>query len=113
MKIVRAGFIFRQIASKRGKTQFTKQVNWFVKITLENINESLGLLDSIRYICEYNSFDSNFDVIEDFKNPNLPEGGRAENNKPVHKLQYLNRFPWNTMFKIVLFARFWTRQPAW
>ena len=64
-----------------------------MKITLENINESLGLLDSIRYICKYNGFDSNFDVIEDFKNPNLSEGGRAENNKPVHKLQYLNRLP--------------------
>ena len=64
-----------------------------MKITLENINESLGLLASIRYICKYNGFDSNFDVIEDFKNPNLPEGGRAKNNKTVHKLQFLNSFP--------------------
>ena len=64
-----------------------------MKITLENINESLRLIDSIRYTCEYNGFDSNFDVIEDFKNSDLPKDGRAENNKPVHKLQYLNRLP--------------------
>ncbi|MGP1459162.1 MAG: GNAT family N-acetyltransferase [Treponema sp.] len=60
-------------------------------------------MDSIRSICEYNGFDSNFDIVEDFKNPDLPEGGCAENNvvlgvkrssdyKPCVWIQYYERF---------------------
>ena len=75
----------------------------FEKITLENISDYLGLIDSIRYICEYSGFDPNFDIVEEFKNPDLPKDGRTENNivlgvkrsnslKPCVWIQYYKYF---------------------
>lgn len=75
----------------------------FEKIILENISNYLGLIDSIRFICEYSGFDPNFDIIEEFKNPDLPKGGCAENNivlgakrsgslKPCAWIQYYKYF---------------------
>ena len=49
-------------------------------INLENIREYKELIDSIRYICNFNGFDPGFEYDEDIKNPSIPENGKLENN---------------------------------
>jgi len=49
-------------------------------ITKENIKDYKCLIDSIRYICSFNGYDSNFDYDADIKNPSLPKNGVLENN---------------------------------
>ena len=45
-----------------------------------NIKEYKELIDSIRYICNFNGFDPDFEYDEDIKNPSIPENGKLENN---------------------------------
>ena len=45
-------------------------------INLENIREYKELIDSIRYICNFNGFDPDFEYDEDIKNPSIPENGK-------------------------------------
>ena len=62
-------------AALKGKMNFYKE-----KITKDNIKDYKGLIDSIRYICSFNGYDSNFEYDDDIKNPSLPENGKLENN---------------------------------
>ena len=62
-------------AAFKGKMNFYKE-----KITKDNIKDYKGLIDSIRYICSFNGYDSNFEYDDDIKNPSLPENGKLENN---------------------------------
>lgn len=58
-----------------------KDFNFYKEnITLENAKDYKRLIDSIRYICDFNGYDKNFDFIEDIKNPALPKNGKIENN---------------------------------
>ena len=72
-------------------------------INLENIREYKELIDSIRYICNFNGFDPDFEYDEDIKNPSIPENGKLENNhfvgyrlkenkEPCIYVQYYERF---------------------
>lgn len=49
-------------------------------VTISNIEDYKELLDSIRYICDFNGYDKNFDYREDVLEPELPENGKPENN---------------------------------
>ena len=57
------------------KVEFYKEI-----ITVANIRDYKNLIDSIRYICDFNGFDKNFEYDEDIKNPSLPENGKIGNN---------------------------------
>ena len=72
-------------------------------INLENIREYKELIDSIRYICNFNGFDPDFEYDEDIKNPSIPENGKLENNhfvgyrlkknkEPCIYVQYYEKF---------------------
>lgn len=50
------------------------------KITLQNVSDYFELIDSIRYICDFNGYDKNFDITDDIREPALPPGGILENN---------------------------------
>jgi hypothetical protein len=60
-------------------------------INLENIREYKELIDSIRYICNFNGFDPDFEYDEDIKNPSIPENGKLENNHFVGYRLYVCR----------------------
>ena len=57
------------------KVEFYKEI-----ITVANITDYKKLIDSIRYICDFNGFDKDFEYDEDIKNPSLPDNGKIENN---------------------------------
>ena len=60
---------------KMEKVEFYKEI-----ITGANITDYKKLIDSIRYICDFNGFDKDFEYDEDIKNPSLPDNGKIENN---------------------------------
>jgi len=63
------------VVEKMGKVEFYKEI-----ITVANIKDYKNLIDSIRYICDFNGFDKDFEYDQDIKNPSLPENGKIENN---------------------------------
>ena len=50
------------VVEKMEKVEFHKEI-----ITVANIRDYKNLIDSIRYICDFNGFDKNFEYDEDIK----------------------------------------------
>lgn len=77
------------------KTDFIEE-----SITISNIDDYKDLIDSIRYICDFNGYDRDFDYREDVENPGLPEDGKPENN-------YLVGFKEKTTGKAIVFTEYY------